>query len=537
MSTRDGPSSTPDVAPREQCLQNSDLIGEILSHIASDPDDLQTQQQSLSWIASTCKDFHPTALRLLWRKLDNLLPLLYLLPSFTEVDGIYGLFGAIRPHEWKAFDRHAAFVKEIVYQNFPESIHIDPSVYVRLALRRSTILPNLGRLQSGYADPPASELLLYMQSPLQMIELGNQLLMPIWQNEQTISCLCSEPLHISSLILVNRPLGILSAGIPLQHLTSLKLHSTSGRMGAALLRQIGSLPHLHSFTAHTSCFNEASFSNIIIYPGAISGSEQIPGGDLFRELTHLELGGRSPGDWIIIWLFLQIVGTNHLCSLTIQTSAPPNRRVSIGRGGLGRGLRGGGPARTAMPEDTLSFVSRRWPTSLRRLELDGDYNYNVILKLLGRLPGLRSLSVSGILRVPVDVDLCSAFAGLANLEVLSFRCRSPADTSVPMNARDITTLAEICPKLHDLDIAISAAALPRLSSTPTLSHNLRIITIYSSDIPADCVAVGRHLDQLFPHLNTVRYTAREIERQKDWAEIQKLIFAFQDVRRTALLER
>ncbi|KAJ7081190.1 hypothetical protein B0H15DRAFT_953200 [Mycena belliarum] len=160
-----------DVAPREQCLKNSDLVEEIISHIAS-TENLDTRRESLRLLALTCKVFSPVALKLLWRQLDNLIPLLHLLEGFKNERGsAYFLFQSQEPSGWETFDFHAARVREITYK--PQNrIEIDPSVYVRLAQHGAPILPNLWRLDCTTTYPSASETLLYMESPLQAVKFG-----------------------------------------------------------------------------------------------------------------------------------------------------------------------------------------------------------------------------------------------------------------------------------------------------------------------------------------------------------------------------
>ncbi|KAJ7601549.1 hypothetical protein DFH06DRAFT_1406692, partial [Mycena polygramma] len=104
--------------------------------------------------------------------------------------------------------------------------------------------------------------------------------------------------------------------------------------------------------------------------------------------------------------------------------------------------------------------------------------------------------------------------------------------------RSVARIAEMCPKLHELETSLSISdELPPLSSIPIISHNLGTLTVHQSGRIADAVVLARYLDRLFPRLNVVRYTAWDganSENAAGWKQVQKLIFAFQDVRRDAL---
>ncbi|KAF7340366.1 hypothetical protein MVEN_01956000 [Mycena venus] len=318
---------TMDLSPRDQCLRNSALFGKILSHIepGTDLGSLKAQRQSLLWIALTCRTISPTAIKYLWRRLDNLLPLLYLLPSFTKRNSKYGLSGAPNPLEWQAFDRHATFVKEIVYEDIPKTVQIDPAVYLRLFLRNATILPHLERFACKTSVRPSeSEILVYLQSPLHTLELGTFEPGTLYggdtgkmaaTREAVVSSLSTNPSHISHLILVDQPFSVLAEGIPLQHLTSLEFRAMYGVMDATLLRQIGSLPFLRSFTADSGCFTGLNLSNIAT---RLSGAGRVAGanasqsqehGGLFTHLTHLELERHPSLPHSTISLFLQLIGS------------------------------------------------------------------------------------------------------------------------------------------------------------------------------------------------------------------------------------
>jgi hypothetical protein len=159
-----------------------------------------------------------------------------------------------------------------------------------------------------------------------------------------------------------------------------------------------------------------------------------------------------------------------------------------------------------------------------------------ILKFLSRLRELRSLKLSGFLPNFTPTEIPSALAGLTNFESFSLRCDMPIAWKISL----IAALAENCPRLQEMDIAISVSDLPPFSSGVVMSHSLGKIIVHSSDRVVDTVAVARHLDRLFPRLNSVRYdtsSGEGSEVEASWAQVQELVFAFQDVRRNAWAQR
>ncbi|KAJ7159530.1 hypothetical protein C8R46DRAFT_1286770 [Mycena filopes] len=201
-------SHTVELSVQEQCLRNADLLQEILEYLSP-----------------TCKDFAPSAVKVLWRRLDNILPLLRLLPAFAMGDGMYHLIRAMQPHEWECFERHAALVKEII--SAPDTCpSIASAAYVGLALHNSRILPNMERFTwerttLGVSPPDLRELLLYMQSPLQRIDINDPFHPEMGQ--VIIPFLPATPPHISWLTLEGQTPSALFNVAPLKHLTDLDL--------------------------------------------------------------------------------------------------------------------------------------------------------------------------------------------------------------------------------------------------------------------------------------------------------------------------
>ncbi|KAJ7152501.1 hypothetical protein C8R46DRAFT_1357526 [Mycena filopes] len=541
-----------ELSVQEQCLRNADLLQEILDHLSSegDRDDLKAQRQSLLWIALTCRDLSPSAMKFLWRRLDNLLPLLRLLPAFVMRDGIYRLTRVMQPHEWECFDRRAALVKEIVYDPHPSDA-IESSVYVGLALHTSPILPNLKRFVWGadvFSNPSESESLLYAQSPLQSIEIQN-----FFANGFTtlIPYLPGTPSHISRLILNRQPRSVVLSDLaPFGHLTSLELRFMVGVSDATLLRRIGSLPLLRSLTIDSTCVNSVTD---IDRPLVGSELQESPHRSLFKALTHLHLEGTLRPRDPAIANFLRSIGTKKLQSLALWHTGTLGALVGQARG-RGRGLRGSTlmtstHRSTGSDNDVFRTIMGRWSMTLRQLDLklDDGRTCKSLCDLLAALPGLQNLTITGSFTPDRYVtEMTRIFAGLGALESLSLACRFEVQGKARYLAWDmqfVTTLLQNSRRLRELAIPLIITTLPPLSSVHPPKNYLRKLTVRTSDAIVDSIALARYLDELCPHLSSLRLEpdtsslSGGSERNAAWEHVQDLVFAFQDVRRSVISRR
>ncbi|KAJ7159538.1 hypothetical protein C8R46DRAFT_1354245 [Mycena filopes] len=527
---------------QEQCLRNADILEEILDHLPSggDREDLQAHRRSLLWIALTCKDFSPSAVKFLWRRLDNLLPLLRLLPAFAITDGTYRVTRGLQTPEWECFNRHAALVQEIIHEDIPNTIQIDPSVYLHLAFRNSVVLPNFRSLAlRPAARPSASEVLIYVHSPLQTIELEGGHAM----STEMVACF-SVQLTLRRLILVAQPFAALSANaIPLEHLTSLELRDMQGIPDTKLFIQLGSLSHLRSFSTDFQSF-QSLIQGILPAEPADSPAlrlEQSLHGTLFTTLARLSITGNFRLERSALLRFIPMIGNTALQSLILRRTA-----ISSNLGFQNSAARDTACKRCDIA--LSSIANQQWSQNVRYLEITATGIYDAVFTHLGRLSALQSLTLDGVLFIAYgNVNLFSALAGLAHLETLVFNCRVHStdpqiSTQTPLNMRHIANLAQTCPTLRELHVPISGREILVLSETPPMSHNLQTLVVHSSDEPmvvSSAILLARHIDRLFPRLNSLRYEGGKGNDEAiavAWAVIPELVFTFQDVRRTALVQ-
>ncbi|KAJ7633966.1 hypothetical protein B0H17DRAFT_510921 [Mycena rosella] len=262
-------------AAREQCLQNSDLVEQLLPQITSDGmsvAQLKSARKDLLSVALTCKTLRPSAIRLLWRRLDNLVPLLSLCPSFQltgpRYKPIIDLRGIIGSGGWDLLDRHAAHVREIEYD--PGNVSISPLVQIRLAMRKCPLLPNLLRFRCILGLAPDAQILLFLSPSLLSVETSFRTTNSSDAFVELLSNECSGLLHLK--LVHHLPTGISH----FRQLRSLDLRDLFEPMTSTTFGMIAVLPELSSFTTDLRGWEGIDFDGL-------------DAGSSFVRLAHLEL--------------------------------------------------------------------------------------------------------------------------------------------------------------------------------------------------------------------------------------------------------
>ncbi|KAF7335438.1 hypothetical protein MVEN_02196900 [Mycena venus] len=217
--------------------------------------ELRTVRAWLRAAALTCHDFCPVALDILWQNLDNLTPLLKLLPSFKELNGVHIISRAISSSDWVRFDCYARRVRRVAYRTDSPSIEIHPSVYTALSILHPSILPNLGSIAfpSSGASSPLSfpDAILLAVPAVRHVELTSRahpsfvLLF--------LATLAGTSPQLTSLKLSGQSFAILEHTLSaFPELEILGLTNMVDEMSSGVLGSIAALKHLHSFSIHLS---------------------------------------------------------------------------------------------------------------------------------------------------------------------------------------------------------------------------------------------------------------------------------------------
>ncbi|KAJ7626843.1 hypothetical protein FB45DRAFT_1004530 [Roridomyces roridus] len=444
--------------------------------------------------------------------------------------GFYGVISIAR--QWDVFDRYGRFVKEIFYAPDVGRV-IDPTVYVRLACRSVLLLPNLLRFQCGQVWPSASEAILYMRPSLQIIEL---------QDTPSAAMLLALPALITGgaqprkLIFRGQFVATVIVRLPFHHLTTLELKS-AGDFNIPLLHGLGRLPHLQSLSISSGCF-PADFVPELPADPAVP-FPQLRCAQFLWEPSGPRNGSSFPlfmlkkiDSWKVQSLVLRWMP--EMPVRRVADTAPSSCSESHTRFNL-------------VNDGHIAAIVHHSPKALQELDFSATVVSAIDLEPLGWgwFHALRRLTLSGTYTFQFGCPFDSHFEGLTQLRFLSVRFslvstrRSSTSGKVHPFLISILTLAKIarrCPKLHEVEVALSPINLPAPPKTPPyFTHLLRKLVVHSTDSPFDALAVARHLDHFFPLLGYVRFDGGSDEReylrsQQAWVEVQRLVFAFQEVR-------
>ncbi|KAI0753447.1 hypothetical protein C8Q80DRAFT_1351706 [Daedaleopsis nitida] len=138
-------------------------------HPDDKPEDIRDRvelRRTLACSARVCQIFYEPALNVLWCALDNLVPLLRLLPGFEKRESTYLLDNSIADQDWLRLQHHASRIRGLCH--YP-CVSLHPSVWLALMARTQSqgirLLPRLMVLDVD--DMPLSDLglLSIMLSP------------------------------------------------------------------------------------------------------------------------------------------------------------------------------------------------------------------------------------------------------------------------------------------------------------------------------------------------------------------------------------
>lgn len=182
----------------------------------------------------------------------------------------------------------------------------------------------------------------------------------------------------------------------------------------------------------------------------------------------------------------------------------------------------------------LELISIRW-TKLRGISLDheGVYDHEILptsmLPPLFQLSHLTDVEIRSFVFSASSADIQQCAAAWPRLQSLRF----PPDSEGPTDA-SLTTLihlANSCPDLRHLQLPFSIGTIPPLSVSPSLSHRLESLVLGGFNIAPqfrDLMLIARHIDRLFPSLQTLR-NATGIDPYL-WDKVDIMIHTFQSVR-------
>ncbi|KAF7371673.1 hypothetical protein MVEN_00023400 [Mycena venus] len=488
---------------RDQCLRNQDLLQEILSRFgAGNSTHLTSTRRALYSAALTSKLFSECAVKLLWRRLSHILPLLRLLPTFKLEGEVYILPGLATEEQWSVVHRYAAYVRDIEFSgdSVGNRASLDPSVYVLLAMRGRPLFPNLRRLTLSTKDYVA-EMLLCLSSGIKSLTLES--VSDIWA-ETFLDRLVSNGAQLSYLSLGNyhRSHPLLSKSIAFQTLRVVELRGMDEGITAAHLAEVGSLPALQSFVTDMLGWDGVEFTSV-----ARQG--------FFQTLTELKINPTPARLYRNVPDFLSAVSSRKMRSLSIGTSLGQRWEATTHS--------------AAVFSAIMRCIGTRWATTLLHLDILRIAGSPDDLAPLEEVTGLQNVSLKRVLREPLnDARILSVIRAWINLRTLEIDGPG-AEADVVF----LRCLTEHCPALRMLRVAYTTAPPPPLYATaPTTPHLLEELWFLPPGRGdtwnrTKITRLAQYFDHFFPDLVTIRG-----EGHMWWEEVEQLVFEYQDRRRT-----
>ncbi|KAJ7105567.1 hypothetical protein C8R44DRAFT_987579 [Mycena epipterygia] len=487
--------------PRNKVMP-SEILAPIFEEVGwhADLQALYATRTTLRSAALTCRSFCSPALDVLWRSIDNLLPLLELLPSFKVVEGNHTISGMIKASDWARFDCYAQRVHRVAYRGGSIPV-IHPSVYLSLAiLHPHPLLPNL--LSVEYHGPhssgatPFPEALLLVSPTVRHVKISSSGL-EVFHTTNFLSTLAGKSTQLSSLLFYNQPHAVLDNILSsFTYLRELHVMDMLGQLKAKTLRSMAQLEHLNSLSIDLISLNPFSTFAIGHLPLHGQGHRRFPALELLRiQCSTLAM--------LIVFLDMTTPGTLKTLIIDGRMSLHPFdgarfcQKISCG----------GSLHRLEISNVVGSIATSLNPLDLRHLRIFD-------------LRNSPSLSLAG-----VDVTaLATAWPALTCLAIPS------GDLDLP----SLNVLAANCPDLAYLQITLSTLNVPPFTMTPVRRHVLRDLHLSNSLCSAGSVhLLARHFDRLFPRLQSICAGGPDQHR---WKEVESMVFAFQDVRLHALAQ-
>ncbi|KAJ7230059.1 hypothetical protein GGX14DRAFT_582074 [Mycena pura] len=485
---------------QDACLHNLDLLETILSSVAA----LDAPKKTIRAVALTCKGFYPSAVKVLWATLTNILPLpvVRLLPGLElPLHGReeYILPGFISASEWAVFDRHAAYVREIEYPDLTNFKRvIPPAVYARLALREQPLLPNMRRLT---VNLPCQDMEMLLCLTSVTTSLTVRLSSHTGQKEKFLEVVSERTPQLSHLSLTGHNVALFSMPRLFQNLRTLELRNACSSLTAAVLVDIGSIPQLTSLTMDTYNWT-VDFDSIRCH-------------SILCALTSLKIIYVSKRPQCTICDILLCIGAPAMQCITI---VPLRNCIQVE----------GQDGRTAFAA-IVECIRLRWAASLIRLDLHNASASCDDLSALRslKLSKLRKLSLRSVIGSPLsDERVLALVQSFVNLRTLSLTGGGNADIVF------LQAVAQRCPALRTLYVPFFPdARLPDVPRTRVRAHGLRKLQFEHANhewANVDLQLLARHVYRLFPRITSITGTGGgDMARIK---EVQNMVQICQDAR-------
>ncbi|KAI1788326.1 hypothetical protein LXA43DRAFT_1183975 [Ganoderma leucocontextum] len=491
-----------------------DILATIFDHLMLARDDVdgysssreterQTCRNALASSALACSIISHHALNVLWRELDNVSPLLKVLPNYKRVGSQFTLCGAILPEHWTRFQLYADRVLVLLGRSEKREDAIRPSVWLFLAAKckGSPLMPRLRELfDHDVSIPDVSILVLLISPTLRVVDLW--FVLKCDEDSEIAPHAVSSLLHTLPLmapdlehLTYDADFNIRRRSVNLGHghLESFKLHFTrlktlSIRCAVPLDKHVLQSLSSMSTLQDLSCAIDTRSNSTLTLPRCT-----------FQQLTDLHIEGHL--DHLVT--FFHVCQLPSLACITLHITEPPIARD---------------------PKDSFAAISQRWnPTVLTSISIE----------IMHSFPSNSSWHPSSLMQhLEPLLAVAAAWPRLARFHV--WHVVTPAPYPQPEPSRPtlsaLIELAQRCPDLEKFHIPeLDARIVPEENTVPLLGHGLRHISVKNINPPVSSkihVQLATVLDRVFPtiDLESVRSGAEmHMFDGEGWREVLRFL--------------
>ncbi|KAH0588343.1 hypothetical protein H2248_004203 [Termitomyces sp. 'cryptogamus'] len=485
---------------------NYDVVANVFKMIEHIPPSRESKQV-LFRAALTCKAFQDPALDALWRSMDTIVPLLRLLPTIQQVDGIYTIYGDIDDQDMMRFNLYARRIRTLTLDRNSRDKQVAPFIFTALPL-----LPALQHLICPFHDRlNAPNTPLVLCSTLQRVDLLGD------TSNSYPRDLNNELLNIIPFMYVLhkkapgiRHLALYSQTDPrlwqvILRFRSLRSLQLSGELDVVTFKNIASLPELQYL-------NMTMIGTLSLPISSLPVENNIS--ITFPKLRSLQITGE--GSTISSYLVLMRGGRLVDISITMKPDSSTYARFPV----------------NGLWETCLSVMEAQWSSTLRSIRLvafeEGFIQTSArFFASLSKIH-LENLVIAGQMAMDKCPTLASSIPHVKELCISRVtHCQKEEHWDVLM------AFARFCPQLTSLSVKLDMPFSPSPLQRK-YSHRLRTLCIASDDLLdvrnlTHATDVAQYLESMFPILAVIQSTQNSAS-WAFWEHVNGLVHKFQAVR-------
>ncbi|EDQ99049.1 uncharacterized protein LACBIDRAFT_335396 [Laccaria bicolor S238N-H82] len=518
-------SVKPRPSEAERILKNRDVLSAIFEAfglelgINGEMNDGRQIRKNLKSAALTCSAFFEPASDCLWRIMDSFMPLLNLIPSFEEIDGLYAIRGQVH---WRRFDYYSQKVRSFVVRLDPGWPNIAGYTYVQISnLRLRPFFPALCNVYilSFKGDTLNLSSLFFLQVPtLQQLFISN--VTDATFIESFISSAAGTSTHLQYLRLEGCcTSSSLAAIVNIHNLTSLRLILRDVSFDPYIVRTFSNLSRLVILVMDFQGCPRITLDNS---DAKIVKSKGPP----FQSLQVFQCKGSARPLSII----LQFMVKAPLRIIDFSICKTPQWEADM----------------TACMEAVAALKSLKIIRIVNSLGGNFDTPLSVLVPLVHLK--LQVLKVTGFHLEASSSDLNtltiwqgvnSAWRNLTCLHLPVDGSEDPYYGKITLS--HLTWFVTTCPVLKELQFFVNLLEVPSPPDRPP-NHSLERLIIGSrlgKWTVVDMISIARFIDKLYPRLEQLRgYAVEGLQHDPDsnWTQIESILLSYQAVRGETIKE-